>query len=127
MCYLTYSYPEPCFIIHERIEISKYNVDLLETVVGINLITSSILLAILSSRLVRAYKISPSKVVLAYSISIAVLSLSSIITFIYVDNFLQGKPDYITSTFSPWSSYSPTVSTGLSSAYLVEIMSFVCL
>jgi hypothetical protein len=48
------------------------------------------------------------------------------ITFIYVDNFLQGKPDYITSTFSPWNSYSPTISTGLFSAYQVTgIMSFV--
>jgi hypothetical protein len=107
---------------------SKYSVDLLETVVGINLITSSVLLAILSSRLVHAYRTSPSKVVLAYSISIAVLSLSGIITFIYVDNFLQGKPDDITSTFSPWNSYSPTISPGLSSAYQVAwIMSFVCL
>jgi hypothetical protein len=115
-------------ILFEVIFTSKYNVDLLETVAGINLITSSVLLAILSSRLVRAYRTSSSKAVLAYSISIAVLSLSSIITFIYVDNFLQGKPDYITSLYSPWSSYSPTISPGLSSAYQVTwIMSFVCL
>jgi hypothetical protein len=115
-------------ILFQVIFTSKYSVDLLETVAGINLITSSVLLAILSSRLVRAYRTSPSKTVLAYSISIAVLSLSGIITFTYVDNFLQGKPDYITSTFSPWNSYSPTISTGLSSAYQVTgIMSFVSL
>jgi hypothetical protein len=44
-------------ILFQVIFTSKYIVDLLETVVGINLITSSVLLAILSSRLVRAYRI----------------------------------------------------------------------
>jgi hypothetical protein len=115
-------------ILFQVIFTSKYSVDLLETVVGINLITSNVLLAILFSRLVRTYRTSPSKAVLAYSISIAVLSLSSIITFIYVDNFLQGKSDSITSTFSQWNSYSPTISPRLSSAYqVVGIMSFVYL
>ena len=84
-------------ILFESIFTSQYNVDVFETVVGINLITSSVLLAILSSRLVRTYRNSPSRVVLAYTVAIAMLSLSGIITFIYVDNFLQGKPDYITS------------------------------
>ena len=55
---------------------SEYNVYLMETVVGINLIMSSILLAILSSRLVRTYRNSPSGVVLAYTVAIAMLSLS---------------------------------------------------
>ena len=65
---------------------------------------------------------------MAYSIAIAVLSLSGIITFIYVDNFLQGKPDYITSEFNPWSSYSPTASPDLVFAYqLIGIISFVSL
>ena len=105
---------------------SQYNVKLLETVVGINLITSSLLLAILSSRFVRTFMNSPSKVVLAYSIAIAVLSLSGIITFIYVDNFLQGKPDYITPYFNPWISYSPTTSPNLIFAYqFTAIVSFV--
>ena len=76
-------------ILFEAVFTSQYNVDLLETVVGINLITSSILLAILSSRLVRTYRNSPSRVVLAYTVAIAMLSLSGIITFIYVDNFLN--------------------------------------
>ena len=113
-------------ILLEAIFTSQYNVDLLEAVVGINLITSSVLLAILSSRLVRTYRNFPSKVVLAYMVAIAILSLSGIITFIYVDNFLQGKPDYITSDFNPFSSYSPTASPELVSAYqLMGIMSFV--
>ena len=78
--------------------------------------------------LLESHRNTSLKIVLAYSISVAVLSLSSIIIYIYVDNFLQGKPDYITSTFSPWNSYSPTISPGLSSAYQVAwIMSFVCL
>ena len=69
---------------------------------------------------------SPSKVVLAYSIAIAVLSLSGIIAFIYVDNFLQGKPEYITPYFNPWISYSPTASPNLIFAYqFTAIMSFV--
>lgn len=107
---------------------SEYNVDLLETIVGINLITSSILLAILSSRFLRSFRKFPSKVVLAYTISIAVLSLSDIITFIYVDNFLHRKPDYITSQFSPWTSYSPTASPNVVSAYqIMGIVSFVAL
>ena len=113
-------------ILLEAIFTSQYNVNLLEAVVGINLITSSVLLAILSSRLVRTYRNFPSKVVLAYMVAIAILSLSGIITFIYVDNFLQGKPDYITSDFNPFSSYSPTASPELVSAYqLMGIMSFV--
>ena len=69
---------------------------------------------------------SPSKVVLAYSITITVLSLSGIIAFIYIDNFLQGKPDYITPYFNPWISYSPTASPDLVFAYqFTAIMSFV--
>ena len=115
-------------ILFEAIFTSQYNVDLLETVVGINLITSSVLLAILSSRFVRTYRNSPSKVVLAYTVAIAMLSLSGIITFIYVDNFLQGKPDYITSDFNPFTSYSPTASPDLVFAYQsIGIISFVSL
>ena len=107
---------------------SQYNVDLLETVVGINLITSSVLLAILSSRFLRTFRNSKNKVVLAYTIAIAVLSLSGIMTFIYVDNFLQRKPDYITSQFIPWISYAPTASPNIISAYqLIGIISFVAL
>jgi hypothetical protein len=107
---------------------SEYNVDLLETIVGINLITSSILLAILSSRFVRAFRNFPSKVVLAYAIAIAALSLNGIITFIYVDSFLQRRPDYITSQYNPWTSYAPTTSPDLFSAYqLIGIISFVAL
>ncbi len=106
----------------------EYNVHILETIVGINLITSSVLLTILSSRFLRTFSKSPRKVVLAYTIAIAVLSLSEIITFIYVDNFLQRKPDYITSQFSPWASYSPTASPNVVSAYqITAIVSFVAL
>ena len=113
-------------ILFEALFTSQYNVDFLELVVGISLITSSSLLAILSSRFVRTYVHSPSKVVLAYSVAIAVLSLSGIIAFIYVDNFLQGKPDYITPYFNPWISYSPTVSPDLVFAYqFTAIVSFV--
>ena len=53
-------------ILFEALFTSQYNVDFLELVVGISLITSSSLLAILSSRFVRTYVHSPSKVVLAY-------------------------------------------------------------
>jgi hypothetical protein len=107
---------------------SEYNVNLLETIVGINLITSSVLLTILLSRFLRTFRKSPSIVVLAYTIAIAILSLSDIITFIYVDNFLQRKPDYITSQFSPWASYSPIVSPHVVSAYQITgIVSFVAL
>ncbi len=115
-------------ILFEALFTSQYNVDLVEAVVGINLITSSVLLAILSSRFVRTCRNSPSKVVLAYMVAIAILSLNGIITFIYVDNFLQGKPDYITSYFNPWLSYSPTASPDLVFAYqLMGIMSFLSL
>jgi hypothetical protein len=115
-------------ILFQIIFTSEYNVYLLETIVGINLITSSVLLAILSSRFLRTFKKSPSKVVLAYIISIAILSLSDIITFIYVDNFLQRKPDYITSQFNPWASYSPTASPNVVFAYqIIGIVSFVAL
>ncbi|MGB0027379.1 MAG: hypothetical protein WBP64_11100, partial [Nitrososphaeraceae archaeon] len=78
--------------------------------------------------LVRTYTNSTSRVVLAYSAAIAMLSLSGIITFIYVDNFLQGKPDYITSDFNPFTSYSPTASPALVFAYQsIGIISFVSL
>ena len=70
---------------------------------------------------------SPSKVILAYSIAIAVLSLSDIIAFIYVDNFLQGKPDYITPDYNPWI-FTITASPDFVFAYqFTAIMSFVSL
>lgn len=107
---------------------SEYNVHLLETIVGINLITSSVLLAMLLSRFLRTLKKSSSKVVLAYTISIAILLLNDIITFIYIDNFLQRKPDFITTQFNPWASYSPTTSSNVVSAYqIMWIVSFVAL
>jgi hypothetical protein len=103
-------------------------VDLLETAVGINLIVSSVLLGILCSRFVRTYRNFPSKVILSYTIAIAALSLNGLITFIYVDNFLQGKPDYIGSDFNPFSSFSPTTSPDLYFAYQsIGIISFVSL
>ena len=115
-------------ILLEAIFTSEYNVDLLETVVGISLITSSVLLAILSSRFIHTFMNLPSKVVLTYTVAISILSLSGIITFIYVDNFLQGKPDYITSDFNPFTSYSPTASPALVFAYQsIGIISFVSL
>lgn len=107
---------------------SEYNVYLLETIVGINLITSSVLLAILSSRFLRTFRNSTSKIVLAYTIAIAILSLSGIVTLIYIDNFLQGKPDYISSQYTPWAAYSPTASPNITSTYqLIGIISFVAL
>jgi hypothetical protein len=115
-------------ILFQAVFTLKYSVNLLETIVGINLITSSVILAILSSRFVRTFRYSPSKLVLAYTIAIAALSLNGIITFIYVDNFLQRKPDYITSEFNPWSSYSPRVPPDLVTVYqLIGIVSFVTL
>jgi hypothetical protein len=115
-------------ILLETLLTSKYYVDLLETVVGINLITSSVLLAVLSTRFVRTYRNYPNKVVLAYMVAITILSLSGIITLIYVDNFLQGKPDYITSDFNPFISYSPTISSDLVFAYqLILFISFLSL
>ena len=115
-------------ILLEAIFTSEYNIDLLETVVGISLITSSVLLAILSSRFIRTFRNLPSKVMLTYTVAISILSLSGIITFIYVDNFLQGKPDYITSDFDPFTSYSPTASPALVFAYQsIGIISFVSL
>jgi hypothetical protein len=65
-------------ILLEAIFTSEYNVDLLETVVGISLITSSVLLAILSSRFIRTFRNIPSKVVLTYAVAISILSLSGI-------------------------------------------------
>jgi len=115
-------------ILFEAIFTSQYNVDLVETIVGINLITSSVLLAILSSRFIRTLRNSPSKVVLAYTVSIAILSVSGIVTYIYADNFLQGKPDYITSDFNPFTSYAPTASPALVLLYQsIGIISFVSL
>jgi hypothetical protein len=115
-------------ILFQIVFTSEYNVYLLETVAGINLITSSILLAILSSRFIRAFMNVSSIVVLAYSVGIAALSLSGIITFIYIDSFLQRKPDYITSLYNPWTSYAPTTVSQIFSAYqLIGIISFVTL
>jgi hypothetical protein len=108
----------------------KYSIMLLEIIVGVNLITSSGILAILSSRFLRSYRYSPSKLVLAYTIAIASLSLSGIITFAYIDNFLRVAPpgDYITSEFNQWSSYSPRVPADLAASYqLIGIISFITL
>jgi hypothetical protein len=115
-------------ILFQTVFNSNYSVALLETIVGTNLITSSALLAILSSKFVRTFRHSQSKVVLVYTIAIAALSLSGITTFIYVDSFLQTKSDYITSDFNPWISYSPIVSPDLVLAYqIIGIVSFVTL
>jgi hypothetical protein len=106
----------------------KYSVVLLEAILGINLITSSVILAILSSRFVRTFRYSPTKLVFAYMVAIAALSLSGIITFIYVENFLQRKPDSISSGYNPWASFSPVVLTDLVTVYqLIGIISFATL
>jgi hypothetical protein len=106
----------------------EYSVVLLEAILGINLITSSVILAILSSKFVRTFRYSPTKLVFAYMIAIAALSLSGIITFIYVENFLQRKPDSISSGYNPWASFSPVVPTDLVTVYqLIGIISFVTL
>ena len=106
----------------------KYSVILLETILGMNLITSSVILAILSSRFIRTLRYSLNKVVVAYTIAIAALSFSSIITFIYIENFLRPKPDYITSQYNPWATWSPVVSTDLVTIYqLTGVISFVTL
>jgi hypothetical protein len=106
----------------------KYSVVLLEAILGINLITSSVILAILSSRFVRTFRLSHTKLVFAYMIAIATLSLSGIVTFIYVENFLQRKPDSISSGYNPWASFSPVVPTDLVTVYqLIGIISFATL
>jgi uncharacterized membrane protein YwzB len=104
----------------------KYSIIFLEAILGINLTTSSVLLAVLSWRFIRSLRYFPSKLVLTYTIAIAFLSLSGIITFIYVENFLQRKPDFISSEYNAWTSFSPRIPPDLAIAYqLIGIISFL--
>lgn len=106
----------------------KYSIVLLETILAINLIMSSVIMAVLSSRFVRTLRYSFNKLIIAYAIAIAALSFSGIIAFIYIINFLQRRPDYITSEYNPWASWGPVVSTELVTVYqLIGIISFVTL
>jgi hypothetical protein len=115
-------------ILFQTIFTLSYSVVLLGAILGINLFTSSVLLAILSWRFVRSFRYFPSKLVLAYTIAFASLSITGIITFIYVEDFLQRKPGFISSEYNPWQQFSPRISADLAAAYqLGGIISFLTL
>lgn len=115
-------------ILFQTIFTLNYSVVILEGILAINLITSSALLAILSWRYVRSFRYFPSKLVLAYTIAFASLSISGIITFIYIEDFLQRKPDFISSEYNPWQQFSPRITADLAAAYqLTGIISFLTL
>jgi hypothetical protein len=115
-------------ILFEVLLTSEYSIMLLQVTVGISLISFSVILAILSSRFMRSFRYFQSKIVLAYMIAIAALSLNGIVTFIYIDSFVRvaAPGDFITSGFNPWSSFSPTSPSYFRTLYqLTGIISFV--
>ena len=104
----------------------EYQIIALELSVGTSLLVSSIILAVLSTRFLRTVRYIKNKVVLAYMIATAVLSLNGLVTFIYIEIFLIRRPEVITSKYNTWTSFSPTLPDSIAVLYqLFGIMSFV--
>jgi hypothetical protein len=104
----------------------EYQVIVLELSVGTSLLVSSIILAVLSSRCIHTLRYIRNKVVLAYMIATAVLSLNGIITFIYIEIFLIRRPEVITSKYNTWTSFGSFLPDSIAVLYqLAGIMSFI--
>lgn len=105
---------------------SRYNSFLVELVVAISLVTSTVLLAFLSLRFLQTIRYRMTKVSFMYAIATAMLSLNSITTLLYVESYLYLKPEVITSYYNPWQSFGAVGSANFVFAYeVIGIVSFL--
>jgi hypothetical protein len=105
--------------------VMSYSVTILEISIGTSLIVSSVILAILASRFLRTLRYIKNRVVLAYMVATAVLSLNAIVTFTYIEFFLTRRPEVITSKYNTWTSFGSFLPDSIAILYqLIGIMSF---
>ncbi len=113
-------------IIGESIFNSQYWMGFVEGLLGLTLLFSSFILALLSFKFFQTLQFGKNRLVISYLISTALLSANFIVAYVYIESFIYLKPEFITSTYNPWASFSPVISDELEFAYqLISVVSFI--
>ena len=99
---------------------------LVEAMLGLTLLFSSFILAILSFKFFQTLQYGKNLLVISYLVSTALLSVNFIIAFVYIESFIYLKPEFIASSYNPWASFSPVISDELEIAYqATNVISFI--
>lgn len=115
------------YLLGEQLLFAKYHKILLETVVGFSLIPSILIMISLALACLKTYSSARNKTVAIYGLSIIILSAHLAAVFLYVENSLFTKPEYITPGRNPWASaYYTTFQNQLQSTYeITKAVSFI--
>jgi hypothetical protein len=93
------------YLLGEQLLTSKYNIFLVQSIVGLSLIISVLIMVSLAIKCLKTYLSTRSKMSGVYSFAIIALSLQLITAFFYVEANLSNRPQYITPERNPWASY----------------------
>ncbi len=96
------------FLLGEQLYTSRYNILLVQSITGLSLMLSIVILGSLIFKCVKTYVRTRSKIAGIYTIAVIALSLQLFSALIYVESTLNGKPHYIYPTRNPWASSSFT-------------------
>ena len=117
------------YLLGEQLVTSRYNIVLVQLIVGISLIISILIMVTLAFKCIKSYLSTRSKMAGVYSLAIIALSLQLISAFLYVEANLQAKTQYIYPERNPSASYFYTsLKSKLDSLYdTTKIMSFIAI
>jgi hypothetical protein len=115
------------YLLGEQLVTSRYNIVLVQLIVGISLIISILIMVTLAFKCIKTYLSTRSKMAGVYSIAIIALSLQLISAFLSVEANLQVKPQYIYPDRNPSATYFYTsLKSKLDSLYeTTKVMSFI--
>ena len=93
------------YLLGEQLFTSKYNIFLVQSIVGISLIISASIMVSLAIKCLKTYLSTRSKISGVYAFAIIALSLQLMTAFFYVEANLSIKDQYITPERNPSASY----------------------
>jgi len=93
------------YLLGEQLFTSKYNIFLVQSIVGISLIISASIMVSLAIKCLKTYLSTRSKISGVYAFAIIALSLQLMTAFFYVEANLSNKDQYITPERNPSASY----------------------
>ena len=93
------------YLLGEQLLTSKYNIFLVQSIVGLSLIISVSIMVSLAIKCLKTYLSTRSKMSIVCAFAIIALSLQLMTAFFYVEANLSNRPQYITPERNPWASY----------------------
>ena len=93
------------YLLGEQFFTSKYSIFLVQSIVGLSLIISVLIMVSLAIKSLKTYLSTRSKMSGVYAFAIIALSLQLMTAFFYVEANLSNRPQYISPERNPFASY----------------------